>query len=69
MERIITVCDYCLQASCWQGEFLCDYAKSAGTRRMSESRLRELSRESPDYWLTDEEAAAGIRPGQQQRVK
>ena len=29
-NNIIIVCDKCLQASCWYGEFMCDEAKHAG---------------------------------------
>jgi len=29
--QIVTVCDACLMACCWQGEFMCDLSKDAGT--------------------------------------
>lgn len=25
-DRLVTVCDHCLCASCWHGEFMCDDA-------------------------------------------
>ena len=59
-ERLITVCSECLKASCWQQVFCCEKFQSAGITRLAESRLRELNREPCDYWLTDEEVAAGI---------
>ena len=65
--RLITVCDHCLKASCWQGVYMCEEARGAGTRRMTESELRELDAEHPDYWLTDEELANGVKPGAQTR--
>jgi len=69
-ERIITVCSECLKASCWQQVFCCEKCQSAGIMRLPESRLRELNREQCDYWLTDEEIAAGIvkRPSSAGRV-
>jgi hypothetical protein len=30
---IITVCDACLCASCWHGEFMCEEAQTAGTTK------------------------------------
>ena len=49
-ERLVTVCDACLQASCWQGEFMCQEAQGAGTVQKSVAELRLLNREHPDYW-------------------
>jgi len=48
--RKVTVCDNCLQASCWQGEFMCEEAKSAGTTEKTVKELKELNRENPHYW-------------------
>lgn len=50
LDPLITVCDACLCASCWQGVFYCQRYKSAGTKRMRRSELAALDRESPDYW-------------------
>ena len=49
-ERVVTVCDQCLTACCWQGRFLCDKAAYAGTVDKSVAELRELNREHPSYW-------------------
>lgn len=49
-ERMITVCDHCLCASCWQGVFYCDKAKTAGTIEKPISELAALDLEHPDYW-------------------
>jgi epoxyqueuosine reductase QueG len=49
-EREITVCDRCLRACCWQGEFYCDDYKTAGTKKLPISELKRLDREHPDYW-------------------
>ena len=55
---LITVCDRCLQASCWQGEFYCDDYKTAGTTRKTRTELAALGLENPSYWKTDEQLAA-----------
>ena len=49
-DRVVTVCDECLRASCWQGVFMCDRARNAGTTKQTVAQLRELDRENPDYW-------------------
>jgi len=46
----VTVCDKCHRACCWQGEFMCDKARNAGTINVPVSLLRRLALESPDYW-------------------
>ncbi len=46
----VTVCDACLQASCWQGEFMCDNARSAGTVEKTIKELKELNLEHYSYW-------------------
>jgi hypothetical protein len=51
-ETTITVCSECLQASCWQGEFYCDSAKTAGTVEKTRAELEALALEHPDYWST-----------------
>ena len=56
-ERLVTVCDACLQASCWQGIYYCDDYQYAGTVQKTVAELRELGRENPSYWKTDEELA------------
>lgn len=54
-EDLITVCDKCLQASCWQGEFMCDESQGAGTVQKTRRELEALALEHPDWWKTDEE--------------
>jgi hypothetical protein len=49
-ERMVTVCDNCLQASCWHGEFMCDASKFAGTVEKPLSELQALGLEHPHYW-------------------
>lgn len=47
----ITVCDNCLQASCWQGIFMCDEARDAGIVVKTVAELRKLNLENESYWL------------------
>ncbi len=47
---MVTVCDKCKRASCWQGVFYCDEARSAGTVDLPVSELRLMGLESPVYW-------------------
>ena len=49
-DRMVTVCDKCLQASCWHGIFMCDEARYAGTVEKPVSELRRLKREHPSYY-------------------
>ena len=51
-ERLVTVCDSCFCASCWNGLFYCDDYIGAGTVDLPVSRLRELNREHPSYYDT-----------------
>ena len=46
----VTVCDACLCASCWHGEFLCEKSRNAGTKRMLASALRKLDLEHPSNY-------------------
>jgi len=46
----IIVCDKCLQASCWHGDFMCDDAQNAGTVKKTIAELKKLNREHPDHW-------------------
>ena len=50
VTKLITVCDKCLRASCWHGEFMCDEARSAGTVEKTVAELTLLDREHPSYW-------------------
>jgi hypothetical protein len=49
-SKLIQVCDKCLTAACWYGEFMCDDARTAGTVAARVGDLRKLNREHPDYW-------------------
>lgn len=49
-ERLITVCDSCLRASCWHGEFFCEQHKEAGTKKLTESELNTLNLEHPSNY-------------------
>lgn len=49
-SRLVTVCDACLQATCWQGEFYCESYKTAGTVEKTVAELRELGLEHPSWW-------------------
>jgi len=46
----ITVCASCLKASCWQGYFYCDDYRDASTLELSVDTLKEMDKESSDYW-------------------
>lgn len=49
-KTTVTVCDKCLQASCWQGIFMCQESSTAGITEKTIEELRELDRENPCYW-------------------
>jgi len=53
LDDLITVCDKCLTASCWQGLFMCQESLNAGTVQISVADLIELDREHPCYWRTE----------------
>lgn len=53
--ELITVCGECLTASCWQGIFMCDEARNAGTVQKTREELRKLGLEHPSYWKTDDQ--------------
>lgn len=46
----VLVCDKCLRAACWYGEFMCDDAVSAGIKVMKVADLRKLDREHEEFW-------------------
>lgn len=58
LDRLITVCDHCFRAACWQGIFLCDAAKRAGTKEMTVLDLRNLAYEHPQYWFKNPNTGA-----------
>ncbi len=50
LDRLVTVCDECLQARCWHGESMCDSSRSAGTVEKTVAFLQGLGRESPHHF-------------------
>ncbi len=57
---LITVCDKCLCATCWQGVFLCDRAHEAGTVQKPRAELVAHGREHPSHLKTDAELVGGV---------
>jgi len=55
---LITVCSACVQASCWQGIFMCEDARYAGILQITRKKLVPLRLEHPSYLKTDEELSA-----------
>ena len=53
-ENTVTVCAECLQASCWQGEFMCEKSRFAETIEMTIEELEQLNLESEHYWRTSQ---------------
>lgn len=54
LDRSITVCNACLCASCWQGQFYCEEAKTAGTTERTVRQLLDGNvRESLEHWFRD----------------
>jgi len=47
-DYFVDVCDNCLTASCWHGEFLCDGSSNAGIKKVKASELLEKAKEHPD---------------------
>lgn len=47
---LVTVCSECLQASCWQGIFMCDNARHAGVVQKTKEELMQLNLEHQSYW-------------------
>ena len=46
----VTVCDACLRASCWHGDFYCDNAKAAGIKEVRASELLRLDTEDVQHF-------------------
>ncbi len=56
-DMLITVCSECERACCWQGEFMCDDARLAGTVDLTVGELRRNPRgENERYWRDHIEA-------------
>lgn len=52
-DPVVTVCSLCLQAACWQGEFMCDRAYGANiVRRKVSTLIRRQGEyhEHPEWW-------------------
>jgi hypothetical protein len=49
-SETVTVCSLCLQASCWQGKFMCHDSDIAGTVEKTIPELEALGLEHPSYW-------------------
>lgn len=49
-SRMVTVCDKCLMASCWNGIHMCQESQNAGIVDKPISELKLLGREHPSYW-------------------
>ena len=65
LDSKITVCNKCFQASCWQGETICDEYEKSDMKRMTvmdliKMKLSYKNQESPEYWKTDKEIEEGI---------
>ncbi|KKK63314.1 hypothetical protein LCGC14_2995510 [marine sediment metagenome] len=54
-STLVTVCDKCLRASCWNGEFMCDQAQSAGVIYAKMDDLIDLDLEHWSHWLSKED--------------
>jgi hypothetical protein len=59
LNEMITVCDNCLMASCWQGIYYCEEAERAGAIKKSRAELITLNLEHQDFWKTDEQLKEG----------
>ena len=46
----VIVCDKCLTASCWHGEFICQQSQSAGVTKKLASELKALNLEHPSHY-------------------
>ena len=53
-DWVITVCANCGRASCWQGAFYCDEAKTADIKQITVRTARAMGKENPTWWLNDE---------------
>lgn len=52
-DRLVTVCDKCLMASCWRGVLMCDRAVNAGVVQKTVRELLALGLEHPDRFAAD----------------
>lgn len=49
-SKLVQVCDKCLTASCWYGEFMCQKSRDAGVMLLPVRRLREINLEHKENW-------------------
>jgi len=49
-DQEVIVCDSCLTASCWMGEFMCEDSKNAGIATFTVRDLKKMNLEHPDNW-------------------
>lgn len=49
-NKLVMVCNACMKASCWYGEFRCEHSTFAGTVVLTVGDLRKLKLEHPDSW-------------------
>lgn len=59
LNEMITVCDQCFMACCWQGIFMCDNARDAGTVKKSRQELIALNLEHHCYMKSDQQLMEG----------
>lgn len=55
----------CRRASCWQGEFYCDAAKTSGTVEITFGEAIALKLEHPNWLLRDENMKHVLRHGEE----
>ena len=69
---LITVCASCLQASCWQGVFMCQESLTAGTVEKTVDELQALKLEHPDWWVIEPDTGcshlAAMHPSSRRKV-
>jgi len=60
-KDMTTVCSKCFRASCWQGLFMCEQARIAGTVEKSVSDLKRLNLEHKSYFMTNEAIETAVK--------
>lgn len=59
-ERQVTVCASCFMASCWQGQFMCEDARTSSAVDKNLSELKSMGLESAHYWREETQQLKGI---------
>ncbi len=62
-DLAITVCAECLEATCWQGTFMCQESRNANIIALPVKRLLVATREHPSYWENDPNAVSYRQTG------